>query len=148
MSMLEALKTADLVVSNAIVTDAGLVPLSPERKLFDFITPAEGMLRNIYKNSFTGCCMAFNRKILRAALPLPVEVPMHDWWIGLVATAIGKICFINVATIFYRRHECNVSTLSLLSAIPKYRQVFMRLLLVRSLLFRLFRLQKINFFTN
>ena len=54
--------------------------------------------------------MAFNRVVLDKALPFPSDVPMHDWWLGLNATMMGKVKFFNKPLIKYRRHGLNVST--------------------------------------
>lgn len=68
-----------------------------------------GLLRNIYDSSYPGCCMAFTRPLLQLALPLPRRVPMHDWWIALLAELFGEITFVAGKTIRYRRHGENAS---------------------------------------
>ena len=65
------------------------------------------MLKNIRQNTYMGCCMAFRRKILDKAIPFPPKVPMHDWWIGLVAELFGTTLCCPEKLVRYRRHEKN-----------------------------------------
>lgn len=71
-----------------------------------------GIASNLFKNSFIGCSMAFNRKIKNNVLPFPKKLPMHDSWIGLNALLYGNVKFINEPTMGYRRHGSNVTSLN------------------------------------
>ena len=68
-----------------------------------------GALRNIVRNSYLGCSMAFRRSILDYCLPIPADIPMHDMWIGILNQLVGKTGFIDEPLICYRRHENNIS---------------------------------------
>jgi glycosyltransferase involved in cell wall biosynthesis len=68
-----------------------------------------GIFRNLYKNSYLGCCMAFRSELLKFALPFPNGIHMHDWWLGLVAEMVGKVCFLPEPLMQYRRHQNNYS---------------------------------------
>jgi glycosyltransferase involved in cell wall biosynthesis len=68
-----------------------------------------GFVKNVVKNSFIGCCMSFDRKIIVYALPFPPYIHMHDWWLGLVAELKGKTCFCDQKLIEYVRHQSNAS---------------------------------------
>jgi len=72
----------------------------------------DGYINNVIKNSYLGCCMAFDRKILERALPFPKKIAMHDIWIGLISELIGQPLFIKDKLIMYRRHGNNISTTS------------------------------------
>lgn len=63
-----------------------------------------GAFRNIVRNRYTGCCMAFKRELLSVVLPFPANLPMHDQWIGLLAGRVGHVAYINKPLIYYRRH--------------------------------------------
>ena len=106
--MIEQLQRADLVVSDCQVTDADLAVVEPS--FFALRGSAPGLLRNLLRNSYLGCCMALRRDLLRHALPFPARVPMHDWWLGLVGEAFGKVAFIPDPLVLYRRHGANAST--------------------------------------
>ncbi|MCM1140407.1 MAG: glycosyltransferase family 2 protein [Muribaculum sp.] len=61
-------------------------------------------------NPYIGCCMAFTKRHLELCLPFPKSLPMHDWWIGLLAHKQKKVKFIEAPLISYRRHGNNVTT--------------------------------------
>nr|WP_277091195.1 glycosyltransferase [Acinetobacter gerneri] len=67
-------------------------------------------LQNIIKNNFIGCSMAFRKEIVSKFIPFPNNIPMHDWWIGLVALKTSKVKYINKNLTYYRRHGNNVTT--------------------------------------
>ncbi len=72
----------------------------------------KGILNNLIKNSYMGCCMAFNRKILDIALPFPDNLPMHDMWIGMIGELYGRTYFCDQKLVKYRRHENSASPTS------------------------------------
>ncbi|MHB8117028.1 MAG: glycosyltransferase family 2 protein [Acidithiobacillus ferrivorans] len=59
------------------------------------------------QNVVTGCAMMVNRQLLELSLPIPANVRMHDWWLAMVACALGRIYFIPKQTILYRQHGGN-----------------------------------------
>lgn len=69
-----------------------------------------GILKNIVKNSYIGCCMAFRKDVLEHALPFPEKLPMHDQWIGIVGECIGRNVLLKRPLIYYRRHGNNASS--------------------------------------
>lgn len=131
----EALRTADLVVSDCRVTDGELVVDAPS--FFALRGSGPGMLHNLWRNSFLGCCMAFRRELLARALPFPAGIPMHDTWLGLVANATGRVRFIDQPTLLYRRHGTNASPTGGRSHYGRLAQTTHRLLFAYSLLARL-----------
>lgn len=60
------------------------------------------------QNFVTGCATLGNAAIRDAALPIPAQSVMHDWWMALVATNTGHLVNIHTPTIFYRQHSGNV----------------------------------------
>ncbi|WP_151702581.1 glycosyltransferase family 2 protein [Nitrincola alkalilacustris] len=104
---LEQLIEYDLVVTDCKVVNEQLTPMYPS--FFQLRDSGPGFYKNLLRNSYQGCCMAFNRHILEASLPIPTDVPMHDWWIGLVAERVGRVCFLPVPLLFYRRHQDSAS---------------------------------------
>lgn len=79
------------------------------KTLFSANRAGRGLLKNIYNNTYTGCCLAFTRPLLDIALPFPHRIPMHDMWLGLLAEIFGTVEFVPVVTICYRRHDANAS---------------------------------------
>lgn len=96
-----------LVLHDACVTDAQLHPVEPSFFLAHGSRP--GFWRNLLRNSFMGCCMAFRRELCPAVLPFPADIPMHDQWIGLIAARLGRVVFLEEPLLFYRRHGGNVT---------------------------------------
>ena len=102
------LQKYDCVVSDAEVTDSNLNPLYPS--LYAIMQVRQGRIYNtIWKNGYTGCCMAFRRKVLNASLPFPKDIPMHDIWIGNVAAYKYNVKFISEKLVLFRRHNETIS---------------------------------------
>jgi glycosyltransferase involved in cell wall biosynthesis len=106
--MTQYLAHHDLVISDCLITDYSL-NLKNE-SFFRLNNSRSGLIRNILKNSYMGCCMAFNRNVLNKALPFPKDIPMHDYWIGLVSELNFKVRFIPETLVIHRRHSANAST--------------------------------------
>ena len=102
------LQNYDCVVSDAEVTDSNLNPLYSS--LYAIMQVRQGRIYNtIWKNGYTGCCMAFRRNVLKASLPFPKNIPMHDIWIGNVAAYKYSMKFIPDKLIMFRRHNETIS---------------------------------------
>lgn len=104
----EELQMCDCVVSDARVTDSLLNTTS--ESLFQLMHVKRGRLSNLlWRNGYTGCCMAFKREVLSKALPFPTDIPMHDIWIGNVAAFCGSLHFIDDRLLRFRRHDAAAS---------------------------------------
>ncbi|GAB1358719.1 glycosyltransferase family 2 protein [Porphyromonadaceae bacterium] len=119
----QQLQTADMIVHDATIVDSKGDILNDS--FFAHHHSRNGYWNNLLRNSFLGCCIAFKKEFLTYILPIP-PIAMHDIWIGLIISRKGKVVFVNMPLIAYRRHENNASTtaeksnLSLLYRI-KYR---------------------------
>ena len=100
----------DLVTHNARIVDSERNPT--KSTLFSIRSSKPGFLKNVVKNSYVGCCMAFKREIVPYILPIPENIEMHDWWIGLVGELMTSPVFIDDELIDYRRHNANVSPMN------------------------------------
>lgn len=112
----EELKRFSLVVCDAEIINAEGEVVRPS--LGEIYRSRPGLLLNLTKNRYTGCCMAFRREVLEAALPFPANLPWHDWWIGLVAESFFSTVFLEDKLIRYRRHSSNVSNTGGKSTFP------------------------------
>ncbi|WP_020601979.1 glycosyltransferase family 2 protein [Spirosoma spitsbergense] len=101
------LKSYDLVLSDCEVVDNFGTVL--HASFFNFRRSRQGFLRNLYRNSYMGCCMAFRREVLLYVLPFPNYIHMHDWWIGLLVEVKGNAFFYRKPLIQYVRHGSNAS---------------------------------------
>ena len=81
----------------------------PGKTLFELRNSRSGILKNLIKNSYIGCCMAFRRELLPVILPIPEQMYMHDYWIGTAAEVCGKVGLLKEPLIGYRRHDSNVT---------------------------------------
>ena len=109
--MKKYLKEYDFVISDAIITDEFLNVIG--ESLYKTVNSRKGIIKNIYKNTYYGCCMALKRDILLKAFPFPKNKEIgHDLWLGLIAEKYGKIKFINNKLIYFRRHQSNVTSIN------------------------------------
>ncbi len=127
------LRQYDCVVSDAYVTDKDLNII--HTSLFKTMHVRRNRLYNtLFKNGYTGCCMAFNKNIKKAVLPFPKDIPMHDIWIGNVAAYRYNIAFIPQPLVYFRRHananSCNIKG----SKYSKYEQWMFRWNIIKNLL--------------
>jgi hypothetical protein len=56
--------------------------------------------RILSENIVTGCTAMLNRPLLALARRMPKEVFMHDHWVALLASAVGKATVIKTQTVF------------------------------------------------
>ena len=124
----------DLILTNCSVVDRNLNVI--HKSFFSVNQLKQGFFGNIHHNSYIGCCMAFNRKVLELSLPFPKNLPMHDWWIGLISNLFGKVKYYDNPLILYRRHESNVSDTGMVSKYRWYKKIYFRFNLLTNLLFR------------
>lgn len=105
--MIDALQEYDLVVSDAIVINKNKDIIT--KSFFKQRDSGGGYWRNLRRNSFVGCCMAFRKECLSYVLPFPERIAMHDMWIGLCVELYGQTLFLPEKLIYYRRHDNNAS---------------------------------------
>lgn len=125
----------DLLVHDAVVMRGGQVV---HASLFEMAGSSSGVIKNIISNTFTGCCMAFKRDILRDVLPISPHIGLfHDAWIGVLAQYLGyKIIFVPVPLIDFVRHGANASTQRRRGIIPI---ILDRAAFIRALVLQIFR---------
>lgn len=97
----------NLLVHDALVVDENYETLA--QSYFELVNSKAGFIKNIIVNSYLGCCLVFDRKILLLSLPFPSRLVAHDVWIGLIAEQSGKVAFIEDKLIKYRRHNYTVT---------------------------------------
>ena len=133
----EYMQEYDLVLSDAdIIDEKGNIL---QESFYALNGSKSGFMKNIVKNSYLGCTMAFNEKILDKSLPFPKDLPMHDWWIGLIGEMYGKTCFVEDKLISYRRHGNNASPTGEKSKYSLKTKIMFRLIMIKNLLWRSFR---------
>jgi glycosyltransferase involved in cell wall biosynthesis len=93
------------LVLDSIIVDGDLKQTVPS--LFDLLDAGEGVTKNIFRNTYVGCHMAFSRGLIDFALPFPKKIPMHDVWLGLVSELFGSVSFVKKQSMLFRRHNSN-----------------------------------------
>jgi glycosyltransferase involved in cell wall biosynthesis len=99
---------------NLIITDCDLIDEDNNvlaSSFFAIANSGKGFFKNFIQNTYLGCCMAFDKKLLNYVLPFPKGIAMHDIWIGLNAEFVSSIYFCNIPLGSYRRHGNNTSPL-------------------------------------
>lgn len=119
------------VVHDCEIVDANLN--STNETFFGLKHGKPGLIVNLYKNAFIGCGMAFRKCVFEKSYPFPDHIEMHDWWIGLVASCMGKTFFIHDSYLLYRRHGDNTSSLE---HYPLKKMIFNRLYFIEQLMIR------------
>lgn len=133
-TILSLLQSNDLIVcNNRVINEKGELM---HNSFFELNHSDTGIIHNIIKNSYIGCCMAFNRKILLKSLPFPSDIPMHDWWIGMIAESCGKPYFHHEPLVLYRRHSSNASTSGGKSNFSLLKKFEFRFILIKNLIKR------------
>jgi hypothetical protein len=90
-----------------IIDGEGKVTDSSWRKKAEIVEQlSQQALLTGYTN-VTGCMVAFKAGLLKTALPIPQDVPVHDQWITLCATAENGYRAIADKVIQYRIHGNN-----------------------------------------
>lgn len=96
------------VCMDSCVVDEFLNVIFPSH--FAHLNAGPGLCKNILKNTYVGCHMAFTSSIRDASLPFPKNIPMHDVWIGIVSEIYGDIIFDKSSPkMLFRRHDNNAT---------------------------------------
>ena len=101
----------DVILHNAELIDGEDV-VQCGATMFDYRNSHTGILKNIVKNSYVGCCMAFRSQIKDIILPIPADMYMHDYWIGTAGEYMSGTGLLKECLIQYRRHEDNVTEMT------------------------------------
>jgi glycosyltransferase involved in cell wall biosynthesis len=99
-----------LVHTNFSYVDSSLKTIE-SKKDFQPTKIEHPILSNVLcQNSVYGCTVMINRKLADITGKIPAEAENHDYWLALLASAFGKIYYLNERTILYRQHGNNAST--------------------------------------
>jgi glycosyltransferase involved in cell wall biosynthesis len=122
----------DLTISNCEVVDQSLRAF--QHPLVRKYKVKKGLLTNLIRNSYMGCCMAFRRNVLEKAMPFPKDIPMHDVWIGLVAEMYFEVAMVPQKLVLHRRHPHNASTTGMSSQLTLRKQFVNRYKILKNLI--------------
>lgn len=132
---LQHLNSYHVVISDALLIDENDNIIG--ESFYEINGTKKSMVSNIIRNGYLGCCMAFRKEVLDYILPFPKNLPMHDWWIGLVGETFFTTKFIDDKLISYRKHTNNVSVAGEKSNYSLITKIKFRLIILWELLKRI-----------
>ena len=112
LQMLEKIYGSDMplaVFTDGLVTDTWLKPFPGTVISRQKVDVCVGLMfeRLLMQNFIAGCSMLFNAALRRKAGLIPKGAYMYDYWVCLVASAYGRISFVNEPLYLYRQHSRN-----------------------------------------
>ncbi|MDD6070943.1 MAG: glycosyltransferase family 2 protein [Clostridiales bacterium] len=102
-------QACSVVVHDAIVVDDTEQVIMKSFQAFR--RGGSGVIHNIVRNSYIGCCMAFRKELVPYIMPIPNNIEMHDQWIGVLGDIHGGSFFLEEPLLYYRRHGDNASAI-------------------------------------
>lgn len=100
-----------LCCSDATVTDAELKVLHPSYHRRHNLVLGNGrdlsLQRLLFRNFAIGATTMVNAALVRRCLAVPDAAVMHDWWMALVATTLGRAIVLPRPLMLYRQHGAN-----------------------------------------
>ena len=132
-----SLSLQHLVNYDLVISDCLIISQQHQKKkgsFFELNHSGKGLVKNLIRNSYMGCCMAFHRKVLEKAIPFPKKIPMHDLWIGLIGELYFNVAFIPDKLVYHRRHSNNASSSSEKSPYSLLQKINFRYKVVKNLI--------------
>lgn len=81
------------------------------------------------RNSVTGCTMLIKSNIAKISIPFPHEFYVHDHWLTLFASSMGKVAYVKEPLIKYRIHGNNQIGASILNGVNNREEYYNKKLL-------------------
>lgn len=97
----------DMVIHNAVHIDVEGNEISND--FFSTFNIRNGIIRNFLKPRYSGCCIAFRKKMKKLLIPIPRKVGAYDHWIGMVGEVFGSVYFEPGVYLKHRIHGNNVT---------------------------------------
>ena len=98
-----------LVYTNFNYVDASLRIIESKRSFTATKVKRLQICHLLAQNPIYGCTMMLNRRLADVVGTIPTIAENHDYWIALVASALGRIAYLDKRTILYRQHGSNLS---------------------------------------
>lgn len=135
--MLPFLNQYSLVLNDCTVVDEDKKII--HESYFEINKSKGGVFKNLIKNSYLGCCMAFSKESMNFFYPFPKVAIPHDIWIGLMNEIYGRVYFLDEKLVLYRRHDNNLSYSSGTSNFSFWYKMEYRIMLLFAILSRLLK---------
>ncbi len=111
MQQIEKADLPAMVHTDLRVVDGELKEMDPSFMHYSKLKGERLALNQLLvQNVVTGCTMMVNKALAELACSrMPKErILMHDWWLALIAAAMGTTGYLDEATMDYRQHGNNV----------------------------------------
>ena len=103
-TVMDAFRDADTLL---VLHDADLL-IGEEERAVRLLRPyGKGVMRNLLRSSYWGCCMAFRRAFLAPYLPFRRTGAAHDQLIGLLSERTGGTVYLPEVLLAHRIHGQN-----------------------------------------
>lgn len=97
-----------LVHSDLLVADETLRVIAPSFFAYQKVSPERtGLPQLLVQNNVTGGAVMINRPLLELLRQPPGVCLMHDSWLALLASAFGRIGWVDEPLYYYRQHGDN-----------------------------------------
>lgn len=132
-----------VVYSDMKVVDESLHMIADSFADYTHIIPEEAVFPNTALRGYAaGCSMLFNVSLARLIVVKDTtKLLMHDWWVMLVASLMGKICYIEQPLVLYRQHSNNI-----MGAKKRTKYTVWGERLIRLLTFRQFQITRMGLY--
>lgn len=98
-----------VIFGDARTVDQNLREIAPSfQRQSGYHTDALDPAHILMENKLIGCTIMFNRPLQQILTEFPTEIRMHDWWIALIGSFLGKIVYLDEPLLLYRQHGGNV----------------------------------------
>jgi len=99
------------VFTDLTVTDENLRVVAPSAMRYAHRNPYTcGTARRLCVESpVYGNALMVNRASKRLCDKVPGAIPMHDWWLSMLAVVFGRLVYVDEPTLLYRRHANSLS---------------------------------------
>ncbi|MEE8886442.1 MAG: glycosyltransferase family 2 protein [Eubacteriales bacterium] len=96
-----------LVFSDYRVADSHLNPMPVNESHLQIARFYKSFNRLLVQNYVTGCATMINKTACQMAGDYDERILMHDWWVALYVSAMGRIVHIPMKLMYYRQHNNN-----------------------------------------
>jgi glycosyltransferase involved in cell wall biosynthesis len=99
-----------LVHTDLRMCNENLEPIADSTLKYLHKKPNLPLNRLCVENPVYGNTLMINKPLQQLINGLPEDATCEDWWMALVATAFGRILFLEEATVLYRRHSASITS--------------------------------------
>ncbi len=100
---------ADLIIHNGVNINTEDEIIS--NSFFDMYKISDNFFSYFIVPRYSGCCMAFSKRIKEYIMPIPSNINAYDYWVGAICKMKGKVIFIPDILVYHRMHDNNVTPL-------------------------------------